>query len=269
MLTRLLVLLTASSVVNGPAGRLFVDDGGKGGVPVVFIPSLAGSTTQWTPQLAHVRRTRRALAIDLRGHGRSDAPRDRRYRLADYAQDVRAALDSLRIRRAVLVGHSMGGGVALAFAAAWPERVAGLLLVDPIDDPSKRPANPAFERFLERIEGEEYQQLITAYWTQILQNGKRNVQEHVLRDLKATPKETMVASMRGMGAFDASAALAAFKGPALTVTTPLNDTPTSLQKVVPGLRHERMTGVSHWLQLDRPEEFNAILDRFLTALPHE
>jgi pimeloyl-ACP methyl ester carboxylesterase len=206
------------------------------------------------------------VALDLRGHGRSDPPRDHRYGLEDYAQDLRAVLDGLRIDRAVLVGHSLGGGVALVFAAGSPDRVAGLLLVDPIDDGSKRPADPNFERFLEQLKGADYATLITAYWTQILKNGRPDVQKQVLADLRAMPQETMVESMRSVQGFDASAALARYKGPALTVTTPLNDQPTSLQNVMPGLRHERMTGVSHWLQLDRPQEFNAILDRFLKTV---
>jgi len=264
--TLVLILLAAGMFVDGPSGRLFVDDGGKGGVAVVFVPSLAGNTTQWAPQLARLRQTRRAVAIDLRGHGKSDPPRDHRYGLDDYAQDLKAVLDGLRIDRAVLVGHSLGSGVALAFAAASPDRVAGLLLVDPIDDASKRPANPDFDRFLERLKGAEYATLITAYWTQILKNGRPEVQKQVLADLRAMRQETMVESMRGLQGFDASAALARYKGPVLSVTTPLNDQPTSLQRVVPGLPHERMTGVSHWLQLDRPEEFNGILERFLATV---
>lgn len=263
MVVPVLLLAVRAATIDGPAGRLFVDDGGRGGVPVVFIASLAGNTAQWQPQLDHLRARRRAIAIDLRGHGRSGAPRDKKYGLDDYARDVRAVLDALRIRRAVLVGHSLGGGVAIAFTARWPARVAGLLLVDPIDDPAKREPNPGFDKFLERLEGPEYATLIEAYWRQILQHGRPEVQEKVLADLRAMPRETVVASMRGLRTFDASAALAKYRGPMLTVTTPLNEFPSSLQNVIPGLRQQKMTGVSHWLQLDRPKEFNAILDRFL------
>jgi pimeloyl-ACP methyl ester carboxylesterase len=54
--------------VEGPAGALAVDDGGEGGLPVVLVHSLAGNAGHWEAQLAHLRRTRRALALDLRGH---------------------------------------------------------------------------------------------------------------------------------------------------------------------------------------------------------
>jgi pimeloyl-ACP methyl ester carboxylesterase len=59
--------------IMGPVGQLHVDDGGSGGLPVVFIHSFGGSTAHWTEQLEHVRGSRRAVAFDLPGHGGTDA----------------------------------------------------------------------------------------------------------------------------------------------------------------------------------------------------
>lgn len=255
--------------IEGPSGRLFIDDGGNGQQPpVLFIHSLAGTSKQWTPQLRHVRRTRRAVALDLRGHGRSEPPRDGELGPDAYAADVRQTLDTLGIQRVVLVGHSLGGGVAAAFAGLWPERAAGLLFVDPIDDPSKRPADAGAEAFLTRLEGPDYDATITAYWTEILQSANDLVREQVLADLSATSQKTVVGSMRAMTGFNAEAALARYRGPMLTITTPLNEFPSSLHNVVDRIRQEKTTGVSHWLHLDRPDEFNAALDRFLALVRH-
>src|SRR5207249_2612614 len=119
-------LMQASSVadltIEGPAGALHATDGGAGhDLPVVFIPSLAGTIRQWSAQLDHVRRTRRGVAIEVRGHGRSAPPKDADYSLDAMARDVDAVIRRLGISRAVVVGHSMGGGVALAYAAAHPQ----------------------------------------------------------------------------------------------------------------------------------------------------
>ncbi len=73
---------------------------------------------------AHGRVTR----IDQRGHGRSDSP-DGPYRRADLAADVVAVLDAEEIDRTILVGHSMGGIVAMETALTYPERIAGLVLI--------------------------------------------------------------------------------------------------------------------------------------------
>jgi pimeloyl-ACP methyl ester carboxylesterase len=257
----------AEAFVIGSAGRVFVDDGGTGPrAPVILIHSLAGNSGQWRPQLDHLRQTRRAIALDLRGHGRSDPPGDGGYAPADYAADVLRVMDALGIRRAVVIGHSLGGGVAVALAGLAPSRVAGLFFVDPIDDPSKRPADAGTEAFLGRLEGPEYAAVIEGYWQEILKGSGDAVRRQVLDDLRATPRATVVGSMRAMAGFDAEAALARYDGPMLTLTTPLNEFPSSLHRVVRRIRHAQMTDVSHWLHLDRPGEFNLVLDRFLTGV---
>ena len=119
---------TAISRIAGPAGSLHVDDGGWGGVPVVLLHSFAGSTRHWASQLDHLRDDRRAIAFDLRGHGESDAPSDGDYTAEALALDVAAVVDTLKLKRFVLVGHSMGGSAAIAYANAHPDRVAGLVL---------------------------------------------------------------------------------------------------------------------------------------------
>jgi pimeloyl-ACP methyl ester carboxylesterase len=72
------------------------------------------------------------VAADLRGFGLSDKPRTRgAYAIDEYLADLDALLDVLAIERAVLVGHSMGGGIALAYALSRPDRVSGLGLLCP------------------------------------------------------------------------------------------------------------------------------------------
>lgn len=106
---------------------------------MVFVHSLAGNSTHWSRQLEHLRRTRRTVALDVRGHGQSERPRNGDYTIAGMAGDVAAVVDTLGLDQFVLVGHSMGGGVALAYAGAHPDRVAGLILLDPIGDGKQIP----------------------------------------------------------------------------------------------------------------------------------
>lgn len=82
-----------AAVVNGPAGRLNVVEHGAGGVPVLFIHSLAGNARQWQAQVDHAARSRRAIAMDLRGHGHSEYRAPAGVGPADHADDIRAVLD--------------------------------------------------------------------------------------------------------------------------------------------------------------------------------
>jgi pimeloyl-ACP methyl ester carboxylesterase len=110
---------------------LGVDDCGFGGLPVVFVHSLAGNASQWSAQLEHLREERRAVALDLFGHGNSELPKDGDFAIESMARDLEIAVNELGIERFVLVGHSSGGTVAIAYAGMQTEKVAGLLLADP------------------------------------------------------------------------------------------------------------------------------------------
>jgi pimeloyl-ACP methyl ester carboxylesterase len=252
--------------ITGPAGALAVDDGGRGGLPVVFVHSIAGSSAHWSQPLEHVRQMRQAVAIDLRGHGRSEAPKNADYSMAGMAADVAAVVDTLDLRRFVLVGHSMGGGVALTYAGAHPDRVAGLLLLDPIGDGRQIPADEV-KPFLEGLET-NYDSMIQGYWNQIA-GPDSVVRERLLSDLRDTPREVVVQVFHEVMQFDPRPALARYRGPILSVVTPLNDQPFSLHRLGKGFPHHMVQGTGHWIQLDKPEEFNRLLDEFLKGVSGE
>jgi pimeloyl-ACP methyl ester carboxylesterase len=246
--------------ITGPAGFLQVDDGGRGALPVVLVHSLAGNTNQWAAQLQHLRPNRRAVALDVRGHGRSEPPKDGKYTIAAMAGDVAAVVDTLKLERFVLLGHSMGGGVALTYAGAHPERVAGLLLVDPIGDGTQIPAAES-QAFLAGLEA-DYDTAIRKYWTEI-GGPDSTVRARLIADLQATPRDAVLEVLRSVMQFDPRPALDRYHGPMLSIVTPYNDQPFSLHRLGKGFPHRVVQGTGHWIQLDKPEEFNRILDEFL------
>jgi pimeloyl-ACP methyl ester carboxylesterase len=247
--------------VTGPVGGLSVDDAGRGGVPVLFTHSLTGSASHWSAQLEHLRPRRRAIALDLRAHGRSDAPRDGDYDIGSMARDIAAAVDALDLERFVLVGHSMGAGVAMAYAGAHPERIDRLMLVDSIGDGTQIPAAD-MDPFLAALESPAYQAAIEGYWATI-SGSNPSIAERLLRDLRATSRDTVVGVLKATAVFDPKPALAAYRGPALAVITPANNYPFSMHRLGAGMAHRVVEGTGHWLQLDKPVEMNRILDRFL------
>ena len=249
--------------LNGPAGALVVDDGGQGSIPVFFVHSLAGNSAHWSGQLAHLRPARRAVALDLRGHGQSEPARNDDYTMSAMAGDIEAVVDTLDITRFVLVGHSMGGGVALAFAGAHPGRVAGLLLLDPIGDGTQMPASEV-QSFLKQLDA-DYSGTIEGYWDQIAGSDKA-IRERLRKDLRATPRETVMPAFREVMQFDPHPALARYRGPIMSVVTPYNDQPFSLHRLGKGFPHRMVQGTGHWIQLDKPEEFNRLLDEFLVMV---
>lgn len=113
---------------NGIA--IHVEEQGAGAPSLVFLHYYGGSSRSWKHVVAALSGRFHTVAIDQRGWGRSDAP-DTGYGLADLAADAAGAIAALKLRRFVLIGHSMGGKVAQLLASRRPAGLAGLVLVAP------------------------------------------------------------------------------------------------------------------------------------------
>lgn len=100
------------------------------GPAVVFVHGMILSTTMWERQTAALGDEFTVVAYDVRGHGRTGGSAVSPYSIELFADDLNALLEALDIDRAVVCGLSMGGAVAQAFAAAHPEKIAGLVLAD-------------------------------------------------------------------------------------------------------------------------------------------
>lgn len=115
-------------IPNGPAGALVLGDGP--GLPALLIHGFAGDLTTWQFALSALSHGRRVAAIDLPGHGVSTLDTGGG-RVAGFAPWLVDVMDALAMPRAHVVGHSMGGWVALELARRTPDRVASLSLMAP------------------------------------------------------------------------------------------------------------------------------------------
>jgi pimeloyl-ACP methyl ester carboxylesterase len=179
-------------------------------------------------------------------------------------QDIQTVVNQLGIEIFVLVGHSMGGSVAVAYAGAHPEQVAGLLLADPSGDSTQMPIEEV-RQFLDALESEAYTNVIEGYWRQILSGAVENKKVKVMQDLRDTSKVTVVGIFKELFKYNPVPALKRFDGPKLSIISSHNENPFALHNLVSDLPHQKITGTGHWLQLDKPEEFNRIMDDFLAS----
>lgn len=261
MNTKQAVNLSKTSVID----NIFIDDGGVGEVPVLFIHSLAGNTQQWTAQLDHVRQTRRAIALDLRGHGKSKSDANGDYTIDSLVEDVHTVVNALDLQKFILVGHSLGGSVAVAYAGVYSERVAGVLLVDPSGDSTQIPEGE-IRPFLDALNSEAAQPVIEGYWQQILTGATTATQNKVMQDLRDTPKEIIVNALSSLFKYNPVPALNRYHGPKMSIITPITDTPIGLHNLVADFSHVMITGTGHWLHMDKPETFSQQMDAFFTSI---
>ncbi len=102
---------------------------GEQGSPVVLVHGLGGYAETWWPNNLALARQHRVFVVDLPGFGRSDKPASAPYDYPYFATFIHDFMAALGIEKAALAGHSMGGGVALQFALAYPAQVERLVLV--------------------------------------------------------------------------------------------------------------------------------------------
>ena len=132
-------------VVELPGADLHVlDVGPRRARPIVLLHGYAGSIRWWDGVIPRLARRHRVVALDLLGHGGSDKPRDG-YSIPNQARLVARALAARGVSGATVVGHSMGGSVAVALAADHPNAVDRILVLDMATRPSSR------EGFVERL----------------------------------------------------------------------------------------------------------------------
>jgi len=124
--------------------------------PLVLVNGWTGDHGIFTPQIAHFGQTRRVVAVDLRGHGASDAP-EQEYTMAGFADDIAWQCAQLGLQKPVVIGHSFGGAVALDLCGRYPELASGMVMIDSIVmSPAGLRDSPDVQRLLDGIGGPNY-----------------------------------------------------------------------------------------------------------------
>lgn len=261
------------SSITTALGRIGIaEKGGGAGPPILFLHGVGSDKRVWAPQLEHFGRTRRALALDYPGYGESDPPtpvcsRD------DYAAAIFAAMDALGIEQAHVCGLSLGGVVAIAMHAAAPQRCASLILADSF---AVHPDGAAiYERSVQasRTSGmgalaEQRAPLLLA------RDTSDSVRDEVIATMAAIDPGAYRIGARAVWLADQRDRAAAIWVPTLVLVGELDPvTPPELSReladMVPGARLEIIEGASHIANLDRPAEFNRLVDGFLSQAEHQ
>jgi len=116
-------------VATGSVGLSVRDHHGDAAPPLLALHGLASNARWWDLVAPQLHPARRIVAVDLRGHGRSDRP-ESGYSFDEVTGDLRQLIDALAIDRVAVAGHSWGAAVALELAAAEPQRVAGVVCIE-------------------------------------------------------------------------------------------------------------------------------------------
>lgn len=254
------------------AGRIAIgvdEAGGGDAVPIVFLHGVGSDKSVWAPQLAHFCQSRRAVAFDYPGYGESD-PASLGTSRDDYAAAILAAMDTLGIGQAHICGLSLGGVIAIALHAAVPRRCASLILADSFA------VHPDGRAIYERSTGASrtltMKQLAEQRTPAILAaSASQEVRDEVCRTMARIDPDAFrigcgavwLADQRDRAAKIAVSTLV-LVGDQDKVTPPALS--EELARAIPGARLQVLTGAGHLTNIEKPDEFNAVVETFIRSV---
>lgn len=251
--------------VRTSAGVIGVSVAGDLRTPLLFLHGVGSDKSVWRRQLDHFGRRRPAIAIDYPGYGES-APQPGATR-DDFARSAWAALDALGVHKAHICGLSLGGVVAIAMHAAGPDRCASLILADTFA------VHPQGQAIFDRSVGasKDMRAVAESRIGALLVSEDPAIRTEVIDAMARIHPEAYRIGARAVWLADQRERAEAIRVPTLVIVGDQDEiTPPSLSDelvgLIPGSGLAVIQGASHLANLDRPEEFNAAIDDFLTTV---
>jgi pimeloyl-ACP methyl ester carboxylesterase len=237
---------------------------GKGRDALVFVHGWTCDMSFWRGQISDFEQRTRVIAIDLPGHGQSDKPQVA-YTMELFARAVDAVMRDAGVERAVLVGHSMGTPVIRQFYRKYPQKTLALVIVDgplrPFGD------RKMMEQFIAPLRGPNYKEQASRFIDGMMgPQVSTALREQIKTSMLSTPQSVAISAMEGMA--DESIWKQDQIGvPVLAILakTPFwpPDNEQLFRSLAPTLEYQMWEGVSHFLMMEKPKEFNEALAGFL------
>lgn len=262
------LILPASWAAAADTRVLSVEDGvpihyqdsGKGKVALIFVHCWSCNAGFWKNQVPEFSARYRVVAIDLAGHGASGKGREA-WTVQAFARDVQTVVERLKLKKVVLIGHSMGGPVILEAARLMPERVIGLVPVDTLQDVTQEFPMESRAKFLENFK-KDFQGTTRGFVATLFGAAADPLLvQKVAEEMAAAHPEVAQGAMKELMDYDKKAGLAGIRAPITAING--DKWPTNLpanQKFAPQFQASILSGSGHFPQLENPAEFNRLLE---------
>jgi pimeloyl-ACP methyl ester carboxylesterase len=242
---------------------------GKGEPAVILIHGWACDGNYWSAQLADLEAKYTTVTVDLAGHGASGRNRTD-WSIGNFGEDVAAVARQLQNMKIVLVGHSMGGPVALEATRRIGDRVIGIIAVDSLKTigqplPSDAQVKAWVQPFRDDFIGHT-REFVSG--TLLAKDSDPKFVQKVAYDMSLEPQDVAVPAMESLLRMDFSKLLPDIHVPIVAINSSLPPAVNEAQvrKVIPNFKAITIEKTDHFLMMDAPERFNPVLLEQIDAL---
>ncbi len=253
--------------VSSDSERIAYSAYGTGGTSLIFVHGWSCDSRYWHKQLAAFSKNYRVIAIDLAGHGNSSLGRFD-YTMLSFANDVKAVIEANNINRAILIGHSMGGGVIAEAARLVPKKIVAIIGVDTLHDVKETIPQKVVDDVAQPFEVDFHTAMQAFVLPMFPEGTDGELISWVKDDMASAPQEIALSAFRNyMGQYVNGEAGGVFESITIPVVSinaklwPTNQDGNKKHIQTYNLFYIENTG--HFPMLERPTEFNAILTKAL------
>jgi pimeloyl-ACP methyl ester carboxylesterase len=259
--------MTTAFATSGKVKLHYVDEG-EGEPSFVFVHGWCCDHTFFEPQFTSFKRSHRAVALDLRGCGRSERP-DSGYDIPTLADDLAGLCHELGVTKPVIVGHSLGGMIGVELAARYPALPKAVVAVDPGPLAATPEARAVFASLITQLEGPDGEAVREAYVTALFDaHDDLDRRRRITETMCSVPMPVAISVMRGVVDWNGLGALLLCQVPLLVLrsrTGGSND-PARLLALKPDVQIAVTVGAGHFHQLEVPEQVTPMIARFVSTL---
>jgi pimeloyl-ACP methyl ester carboxylesterase len=242
---------------------------GSGEPAIVLIHGWSCDSNYWREQVPELKKKYTIVTVDLAGHGGTDGGRSE-WSMARFGQDVATALSAVPNQKLILVGHSMGGPVAIEAARLMKNRVIGIIGVDTFKTigaplPSKAQVDAIIKPFEADFIGHT-RSLVAEHF--FAKGANPQLANKIAYDMSLSPPKVAVPSMRALLEYDYAAPLADVSVPIVAINSDLGEPANEarIRKVLPKFHAVTLAGDGHFLMMEDPARFNPALETEIQSI---